>query len=168
MPNPSLSGHLAQAAGNSAQVAFEASLAQYRVLGLATGQRNYPEISQRGFNARVIGKASTDYTAFIAPGKSVQFEVKTWQARDEHTYSFDGKAGMQRRTQYLMMVTFASFIPTVYLVLWRFRDGQEWRIYPVLDVPQIRNGLFFVREAGWLVEETRDGWPDWLGIISKV
>ncbi len=167
----SLQGSLAQASGNSAQLAFEASYTAYRSRGLATGQRNYPEIVQWGCEARVIGKASTDYTALITGGKVVQFEVKTWGSKDTHTMSFDGKKGLQLRQQYLMMLDYADFVPTVYLVLWRWGkypyESREWRIYSVKSVPLTENGLQFKRQEGSLVMETTEGWPDWLGIMTE-
>ena len=162
-------GEAAQQIGNSAQLDFEASLAQYRLQGLAWGQRNYPKTIQRGSLAIVTGKATTDYTVFITSLGAAQIEVKTWNDKDTHTMSFSGKKGWQLREQYLMMMDFAPFVPTYYLVLWRWKDTRQWRLHPVLGVlgvPEVDNGLRFERLMnGILVRETRQGWPDWLPVI---
>lgn len=154
-----------QATGATAETDFETSLTQYRLLGLATGQRNYPEIVQNGFRATVIGKASTDFTAFITGGPAIQIEVKTWADKDTHKMSFAGKEGLKLRQQYEMMCDFARFTPTVYLVLWRWQGRRDWRIYPVLSIPQTDNGLLFERERGQTVAEG-DGWPEWLEAVG--
>ncbi len=161
-------GEAAQQTGNSAQLDFEVSLAQYRLQGLAWGQRNYPKTIQRGSRAIVTGKATTDYTVFMTDVGAAQIEVKTWNDKDTHTMSFKGKEGWRLREQYLMMLDFAPFVPTYYLVLWSWKDTRQWRLHPVLGLPEMDNGLRFKRLMnGILVNEARDGWPDWLGVVLE-
>ena len=164
--DPSLKGSLAQATGNAAQIAFEASLMQYKLQGLAWGQRNHPETKFFGRNkSKVTGRAAPDYTAIIAPNRAIQLEVKTWQAKDVNTYSFYGKKGWQRQQQWMLMLDFAPFVPTFYLVLWRYKDNRDWRLHSPLFVPVVDTGLLFKRLDGVAVSEAGDGWPDWLKVV---
>ncbi len=82
--------------------------------------------------------------------------------------SFKGKEGWRLREQYLMMTDFAPFVFTAYLVLWRWKDTRQWRLHPVLGLPEVENGLKFERLInGILVNETRRGWPDWLPVVLE-
>lgn len=163
-------GYKAQRAGANIEGWVDASLKIYYHSGLIMSQVNYPEISQRGYQATVIGKAGPDRTVAVLAmgGRCVQLEIKTWGAKDEHLYSFIGsKSEMRRRLQYDTLIEWQKAgALAFYLVCWRYRSfGLDWRLYPVNKIPLVETGLAFSRQAGLLIPVHPEGWPDWLNTI---
>ena len=160
-----LKGILAQQSGKTTENWAEASFIQYRSLGLANYQKNYPEIIQKGYNARVVGKAGPDWTLSLAPtGRTCHLETKAWNNKDSHFYDFRGNH-YKRRDQYLTLLRWTEFGALgFYLVFWR--GAEEWRLHPVQEVEYKEDGLQFERGNGWFVP--CEGWPDWLGVVLEV
>lgn len=155
-----------QAVGKSYEAQVDLSLARYQAQGLADSQINYPEIVVTRFpNARIVGKAGSDRTATLAGqgGRTCHLEIKTWQAKDKHTYSFTGSASNQRRrAQYRRLLRAVKFgAIACYLVCWRYNGSEEWRLYPVEMLVGDQAGLEFIRTEGIYISDDA-GYPDWL------
>jgi hypothetical protein len=157
--------------GQSAENWVIASLMQYRSSGLADGHKNWPEIIQKGYQARVVGKAGPDFTFYVR-GRAILLEVKTWEAKDRHTYSFPHtQDGLRKRQQYerLCQLVEGGGCLGFYLVCWRHKSFDlDWRLHPVPGgFLEQENGLVFTRQDGWPVKRVGEGWPDWLQTVSK-
>lgn len=155
-----------QAVGKSYEAQVDLSLARYQALGLADSQVNYPEITITRFPAaRIIGKAGADRTVTLAGqgGRTCHLEIKTWLAKEKHTYSFTGSASNQRRrAQYRRLLRAVKFgAIACYLVCWRYNGREEWRLYPVEWLVAGLTGLEFVRTEGIYISDDA-GYPDWL------
>jgi len=130
------------------------SLVQYDMWWSPT----WPEVLFTGKGqARATGRALPDRLV-LADGQLYAIEIKTWCAKSKHTLR-------KRLHQYYAMERMGRYgAVCFYLVLWRWRATEEWRLYPV-DTLRVENGgVVFTREDGIEVHENV---PDWLGALRR-
>lgn len=161
-------GRKSQSVGKTYEKIVDLGLRQYQRDGRADYQINYPEIAVTRFpNCRIIGKAGADRTVTLSNGQTCHIEIKTWNHKDRYTYRFTGSASELRRgKQYKRLLRSLRFgALAFYLVCWRWDGLDEWRLHPVANLEAAETGLIFVKNTGWLVDDSK-GWPDWLLLIE--
>ena len=158
-------GLTAQRQGDLAESQVDLSLRRYRAEGLADGVATYPKVLVIGFDkrqncvlARFTEQGTPDRAIAIKAlgGRLCWLEIKTWQAENKHTL-------IKRIHQFHLMqnaITDGGALG-FYLVKWRTKTGDDWRLYPVQSLTEDELQIVFRRKQGQAVSEA-DGYPDWL------
>ena len=154
--------------GTLAEKQVDLSLRRYRTLGLAVGVPTYPKPLVVGYDKRLKaqlvrfteqGPPDRSISIKALGGRACWLEIKTWQAENKHTLS-------KRIHQYHQMQGAMRYGAALgfYLVKWRTKGGDDWRLYPVQDLVEQHLQIVFRREQGRKVEVVR-GYPDWLAVV---
>ena len=96
-------------------------------------------------------------------GKAYVFEIKTWEAKDRHRLT-------KRVHQYHQMVDITPHLldngKCFYLVWWRWKGVEEWRLHSLDNLAEVNGGITFNRDEGLQVTCNGD-LPLWWKDILK-
>ncbi len=161
-------GKKASGEGALAEQEVDLSLSRYQADRMAYGVPTYPKVLVVGFNKRKK-VFEVRFTEHGAPDRAVAItrlggrlcwlEVKTWEAENKHTLT-------KRLHQFYQMKEsiYSGGALGFYLVKWRTKAGDDWRLYPVQELVEGEGRIVFRREKGVAVETGR-GYPDWLPVV---
>ncbi len=163
-------GKKASDEGDLAEQEVDLSLQRYQAERMAYGVPTYPKVLVVGFNklkkvfeVRFTEQGAPDRAVAIAwlGGRLCWLEVKTWAAENKHTLT-------KRLHQFYQMkeAIRSGGALGFYLVKWRTKTGDDWRLYPVQELSEADDKIVFRREKGVAVKTDR-GYPDWLQRDSK-
>lgn len=140
--------------GKVAEHLVDLSLNQYDLWWSPT----WPEVIFLGKgNIRVTGNALPDRIA-IHDGHPIMIEIKTWKAKNQYTLR-------KRLHQYDILKDVSDHKATCfYLVLWRWQDQEEWRLYLIEELEKQRDSIIFQRKEGRYVEGDI---PQWLPVLTR-